>query len=297
MVIVKIFGGLGNQMFQYATARAFANTGDKLYIDDQFYTDNHNATELYASRSYQLGLFKGITAQQASQKQIALFFCKGLYLRLVRSYLKRLIRYFHHPGSRFTSLQQLAATRNVYLDGYFQSEKYFVSVRDTLLREFSFPRLDKSNFFIANKMEAADNSVSVHIRRGDYLLPAISGVHGVLPLSYYRTALGILKNRHQNLSLFIFSDDIDWAQQHLDTFGLNTVFVEGNHGDESWKDMALMSACKHHIIANSSFSWWGAWLSTRGGEVLAPYNWFMPDVDFDINDIIPSHWSVVQYEQ
>ena len=142
----------------------------------------------------------------------------------------------------------------------------------------------------------SSNSVSIHIRRGDYLKsPIIQDVHGIVPIEYYQKAIDILLKKHDNLNLFLFSDDMNYVKDIFNNYS-NLFFVEGNDNKDSWQDMALMSACKHHIIANSSFSWWGAWLSNQEGVTFAPRHFFNPKVDYYINDYIPENWIIIEYD-
>jgi hypothetical protein len=283
-------------MFQYAAGRRLLKNKNLLYLDTQFYADNSTSTDYFAARNYELKLFKKIKALHPGKWRLSLFLGSAFYLKLLRKAFPSFAQYFHHPGTKYIPLDARIKSRHVYIDGYFQSEKYFSSKREAILNEFTFPPLDEENRLIAQKMNSSVNSVSLHIRRGDYLKSNINSVHGTLPLSYYEKALGLLQGRHPDITLFVFSDDMPWVKKNLSTNCVDTLFIENNYGVDSWKDMALMANCKHHIIANSSFSWWGAWLATKGGEVYAPYNWFQPSVEFDINDIIPKSWTVVYYE-
>ena len=143
-------------------------------------------------------------------------------------------------------------------------------------------------------MLKAPNAVSIHLRRGDYLKSEkVLSIHGVLSFSYYQKALHLLELTSNDLELFIFSEDIEWAKTKFK--GYKAHFFDYNRGVNSWKDMALMTYCKHHIIANSSFSWWGAWLSKNSGIIFAPAAWFNPsNVTFNIQDFIPNNWTILE---
>lgn len=296
MIVAKLYGGLGNQMFQYCAARSLAKQKETVFLDTKFYEENASDTDSFVARNYELGIFKNLKSRKASGLRYAIFTGKSFLTKAIRARLKPLFQYLHHPGTSYIPLIHYAKSRHVYLDGYFQSEKYFSDKRDFILSEFKFPPLDEENKLTVMKINSALNAVSVHIRRGDYLIPNINSIHGILSLNYHHQALSILRGRYESLQIFVFSDDIEWAKQNLNTGGLSAHFLDNNHGDDSWKDMALMTHCRHHIIANSSFSWWGAWLSTRGGDVFAPYNWFVSPFEFEINDIVPRHWTVLRYE-
>jgi hypothetical protein len=294
MLLIKLQGGLGNQMFQYAAAKGVSKTNQHIHLDHLFLEKNNIDTGHFTARDYQLQIFKNLKANKATPHQLNLFKSLSLYYKFLRLLFKTTV--IKQTGNEYISLAEPAKSTNLYLDGYFQSEKYFKHKRQQLMEEFEFPSLDTGNEQLKNKIINAPNSVSIHIRRGDYLKsPIIYDIHGVVPLNYYYKALNILESSHPNLSLFIFSDDSNWAQANLNVPDVDTYFVTGNQLRNSWKDMALMRCCKHHIIANSSFSWWGAWLSQNNGDVFAPSNWFnAANVRFNINDFIPDNWHIIQ---
>jgi hypothetical protein len=177
-----------------------------------------------------------------------------------------------------------------YLTGYWQSEKYFSSVEAEIRKDFTFnkPLIDR-NLELSAKM-ATCGSISLHIRRGDYVSDAqTSAILGVCPLDYYRNAVAYVADRVANPQFFVFSDDIEWARENL---GLDhpSEYIDHNRGAESYCDMQLMSKCRHHIIANSSFSWWGAWLNPHADKiVVAPKRWFAGSLDS--TDLVPQTWT------
>lgn len=296
MIVVKLQGGLGNQMFQYAAARNLS-PDSPVYIDHRFLEENHADSAHFTARKYELRLFKNIKAARATAKQIGFFNNNSIYYRLYKRVFKTVVsKQIENEYIDFKKAYGNAV--NIYLDGYFQSEKYFKHLRNQLLKDFEFPALDPDNEHIRKNIGASPNAASIHVRRGDYLKSAeVYKIHGVLEVSYYQQALNFLKAKYPDLTLFVFSDDIDWAMKNLDLNNSQTCYVTGNQSENSWKDMALMSYCKHHIIANSSFSWWGAWLSTGNGEVFAPANWFnTANVKFDIHDYIPANWQIISNE-
>jgi hypothetical protein len=139
--------------------------------------------------------------------------------------------------------------------------------------------------------------VSIHIRRGDYLKTKVLEYHGILPISYYKKAIKQLKNKYPDIHLFIFSDDIEWCKSEFSFLdGISTI-IDNNIKGNTWEDMCLMTHCRHHIIANSSYSWWGAWLSTKSGIKMAPKYWFNPTIaNYDINDFVPDSWQIIDYD-
>lgn len=288
MTITKLQGGLGNQMFQYAVARSRC-TDKKIYLDFSFLQKNNVSTEHFTKRDFELGIFD-IQYKEFSDKQRNICFGNSLKDKIARKLLYGQTATVTQIENEFIEIPD---TQNIYFDGYFQSEKYFKSIRELLLKEFAFPALDEENNEIASQINSSENAVSIHIRRGDYLKPEVLKYHGCTDEDYYMKAVELLKEKHSELSFFIFSDDIGYAQQLFQNLE-NITFVDINFGKDSWKDMCLMSLCNHHIIANSSFSWWGAWLSQEKGSTIAPENWFNKDVaNFDIKNIVPPHWITI----
>ena len=287
IAITNLQGGLGNQMFQYAVARA---TGYKVYFDLQFLKNNSVSVENFTARSFELSIFKNINAKEISAKYFN--FIKSKFYKKV---FRLNFRIINQTENEFVDINTKSS--NLYLNGYFQSEKYFSNYRAKILDDFMFPALDTKNKLIESQIKAQSNSVSIHIRRGDYIKSkAVLAYHGVLPLFYYEVAINKLKEKYNNdIQLYFFSDDINFIKQNFGKYP-NSVIVEGNTNQDSWKDMALMSACKHHIIANSSFSWWGAWLGGLKGITYAPRHFFSPKVNYNIDDYIPSSWTIVDYD-
>jgi hypothetical protein len=298
VVIVKLQGGLGNQMFQYAAATALLKDGEKVGLNLSFLTENNTDKEDFTSRKFELSIFKNIRAYKAINAQVSLFNNTGLYYKVIRRFMRSSLNYVEQQFTEYIPFDQFNKKKHFYLDGYFQSEKYFAANRQQILNDFEFPPLDEVNQATKNKMLALDNAVSLHIRRGDYAkLQVVTEVHGLLPISYYNKAIEILQKQYPDITLFVFSDDIPWVKENLQTGNIPVNHMQQNSAAGSWKDMALMSNCKHHIIANSSFSWWGAWLSTQTGKTFAPEHWFNPKkIKFNITDFVPSHWEILNYE-
>lgn len=177
-----------------------------------------------------------------------------------------------------------------YLSGYWQSEKYFQDFRSLIRKDFSFSsELCGLNLDVASKINST-NSISLHIRRGDYVANQRSfAIHGVCSLEYYHSAMERIQEKVDFPTYFIFSDDLEWARENLKT-KFPSVYVEHNKESQSYNDMRLMSLCKHHIIANSSFSWWGAWLNPSGVKiVISPKRWYA-DKSRTIDNLIPKSW-------
>lgn len=182
-----------------------------------------------------------------------------------------------------------SAPNDCYLMGYWQSEKYFVEAAPQIRRDFTFRQpLEGQNAELAQQM-ASVNAVSLHVRRGDYASnPQTTATHGLCSLEYYRASIQHIAERVHKPHFFVFSDDIAWVRENL-KIDFHHQHVNHNHGAASYNDMRLMSMCKHHIIANSSFSWWGAWLNPSPHKiVLAPSGWFANETN--TQDLIPQSW-------
>jgi hypothetical protein len=289
MIISGIIGGLGNQMFQYAAGRRLARErGVELKLDLAGF-------EKYPLRKYELHHFN-IQAPTASAEEVAALtgrnwgmprraFEKARRMLLRRRHSRICEAYFHFDPSI------LNLPDGVYLEGYWQSEKYFADVADIIRREFTVKTpLAGRNRELADLMASTD-SVSLHIRRGDYVTdPKAVREYEACGLDYYLRCLDRLTQAVRAPHCFIFSDDIPWVRENLKV-PCPTTLVDHGGPDTAHEDLRLMSLCKHHVIANSSFSWWGAWLgSAKDGMVLGPKQWFRPEMHRNTDDLFPSHW-------
>ena len=177
------------------------------------------------------------------------------------------------------------------MSGYWQSPKYFNSIETLIRKEFTFQKpLDSKNLEILNLIKNTI-SVSIHIRRTDFQIINSNDIHGFCSLEYYDEAINYIHTNVLMSKFFIFSDDINWAKENLKV-PMNSYFVSGNTGEKSYIDMQLMSNCNHNIIANSSFSWWGAWLNSNPKKiVIAPKKWFSDEkMNAQTDDLIPAEW-------
>jgi len=282
-------GGLGNQMFQYAAGRCLAHLHKTELKLDLSYL-NKDPQNNYTKREYKLDVFN-INAQIAVENDLKSFsplergkVTRTLMRKLPILYSKLIV---NESGHAFMK-EFYSYPKNVYLNGFWQSENYFEPVKDILLKEFSLKgKLDSANQLIAQKI-IDSNSVSLHIRRGDYVSDkATNAFHGVCSLDYYQRAIKHIQNTVSGINIFVFSDDVTWAKANLKTDASITFIDFNNHGEI---DMYLMSLCKHNIIANSSFSWWAAWLNQNPGKmVIAPMQWFA-DINAVSPDIYPQNW-------
>ena len=283
IVIVKLMGGLGNQMFQYAAARAL--TSGKIYFDYSFLNNNNISSEGFTARKFELQIFSKLKTKKLNSyaKRLLLTTNKkyDLFKLLLPSRLKKINCITDENLAENLNKKRLNGV--LYLDGYFQNPVFFDRLRKSICSEFSFPKLDVKYQEVLNALENS-NSVAIHIRRGDYLKSKINEHHGILPITYYQDAIGYLSDKLTNPYYFVFSDDPTWCAENL-LFLDNKYIVSDDH--QAWVDMYLMSQCKHHIIANSSFSWWGAWLNKNPDKiVIAPKRWVMETE----TNIIPEEW-------
>jgi len=289
MLVIKLKGGLGNQLFQYAFGRALSISTQKPLLLDIGYFRSAQTGETprnYCLHHYPLDARIGMpwllkTAFRSAKKLSKL---PGIESRVtVRSVREASFRYQEPELPRGYGIW--------YYDGYWQAPSYFEDIRPTLLRELqpSAPARG-SNARMLERIDQCD-AISVHVRRGDYVSNTVANAfHGLCDPHYYHTAMRRMAESVANPVFYIFSDDIPWARANIKT-DYPMVFVEHNDDAAAFEDIRLMSACRHHIIANSSFSWWGAWLNGRADKkVIAPRRWFC-DSTMSCADLIPTAWS------
>jgi len=290
MIIVKLIGGLGNQMFQYAMARRIAYVHNvPLKLDITGFNDYKCDTP----RTYELKHLN-IIEDFASKTEIDKFKTKKGFAGLILRCKEKLSPYYKRAYIREKSLRfdpnMLQISKNAYLEGYWTTEKYFDDICDLIRREFTVKhKADSINEQLAQTIRGCE-AVSLHIRRGDYVSnPQANQFHGLCPLEYYYKGIEILGTKIENPHFFVFSDDPKWAKENLNIeFPVN--FVTHNGAEKNYEDLRLMCFCKHNIIANSTFSWWGAWLNKNPGKiVIAPKKWFNNE-DIDTRDVIPESW-------
>jgi hypothetical protein len=288
---LQLVGGLGNQMFQYAHGKFLAQQhGMDLALD---FVCEQGCTV----RQFELHRLK-ISASLANPAATECFKTSpGTWQRAARSLTPK---YFHpskwhpqivrereFPVHRFS----INPVRDAYLIGYWQSEQYFMHLADVLRNEFQPAQpAPETVLKMLSTIDGCD-AISIHIRRGDYVsLKTANEFHGVLGLSYYREAVRIIKGTFRNARYFVFSDDVAWVQHNLDIGVDFTIVGAGNTNSPEW-DLALMAACRGHVIANSSFSWWGAWLNPTAEKiVIAPCRWFASRNAPDTRDLLPASW-------
>ena len=280
---IKLSGGLGNQMFQFATGYAVAKKNKvRLSLDLKYINKRQlfngfeleNVFNIYSKISF---LNKQLNYKSFNFSVILNIFEKSFYN-------------FNEPHYHY-SKKILDLPKHSFLDGYWQSELYFKDYANEIREIYSFsPNLNKENNLIINDINN-NNSISIHVRRGDFLLKQNNN-HDTNLKEYYLKAINDSSKFFKNPKFFIFTDDPSWVSEN---FILNHSYnvVDINHGSKSFLDMYLMSLCQINIIANSSFSWWGAWLNNNKDKIIyAPKNWFN-DKLICTDDLFPKSWIVI----
>lgn len=279
MIIINITGGLGNQMFQYAIAKSMSVKNNNIFkLDTSFYPKQ-------TLRKYELDLFS--TEQNiASQQDINRLKGKEGFLYKIKNRLKlknkkpltykadSLLTNSAKNTNEIFEKNIFELSGDIYLDGYWQSEEYFKDIREEIIKDFT-PKNGISKY--AKKYLSGiekSNSISLHVRRGDYIDNTMFKGSGLTltEIPYYIDAVEYINNQVENPKYFIFSDDIHWCKENFD-FLEDKIFVDDTKS--AIDDMMLMSRCKHNVIANSTFSWWGAWLNQNENKiVIAPKIWY-----------------------
>jgi hypothetical protein len=289
MIITNIFGGLGNQMFQYAIAKSIAVKNKDVFKLDitlfEIYLKSHGYD--YGFRLDQFNIEENIATIYEIKN------LKG-YDGFFRKIANKLHLNIDRPKSYFFEEKNMLALfddnvfnyNNIYLHGYWQNELYFLDIRDEILNDFSLKKpISKEAKKYMLDINTSE-SVSIHIRRADYVSDEKTNkIHGFIGMDYYKHAIKFINESINSPMYYIFSDDIDWCKENLD-FLEGKIFVDDTINPTD--DLELMKNCKHNIIANSSFSWWGAWLNENVSKVvIAPKIWLVSSPNFHI---APKSW-------
>lgn len=279
MIIVKLISGLGNQLFQYCIGRQLSLArGTELKLDISFF----KGQSLRSFRLHHYNIQAEIATEKEVEKFTGIYANTGLYAKVFRKVEKlvpkRNRRLFKEQEWWVYEPELLKASRNIYLDGYWQHYKYFENINPSILSELtvSEPYTPHENELLSAIQE--NNSVSLHIRRGDYITdPDTYNFMGIMPVEYYDEAIKHMRENVQRPAFFIFSDDLQWAKDNIRVDAPLT-FVHLDNGKKDYRELDLMSKCRHNIIANSSFSWWGAFLNRYPDKiVIAPRKWIVPE--------------------
>jgi hypothetical protein len=293
MIVSHILGGLGNQMFQYASARAVAYKHNQILLLD---LKDFNDYPLH--NGFELGRIFNVEHQKATTKDISKVLWMANSRNLKRVFKHKLLKYIkpkrfivEYTSNYCKELNN--AEDNIYLYGYWQNERYFKPIEHLVRKDFNFKLpLSGLNLELAKSIKA-NSSISVHVRRGDYLSDKkTAALLNVCTKEYYFKAINLIAMKVKSPTFYVFSDDIEWVKQNI-PIQHPCVYVNHNHGVESYIDMQLMSLCKHNIIANSSFSWWGAWLNNNPEKIVyAPKIWFLNSRYSEMN-IVPDSWNTL----
>lgn len=284
-ITTYLCGGLGNQMFQYAAGRALAlRCKSELLLNVAWYAQQADATP----RRFCLDVFPGVCGRQVAD---AWHEAGGLWPRLMRRIsfaMPFAIRgYIPEPSFNYwPGIERVQAPAQ--LSGFWQTARYFEHAAQQIRADFTFPILPREvELGLRSKIVAAQHSISVHVRMGDYIGNSNTVMHNVITPQYYVQALQYFYKNYGTCSLFLFSDEPEKAASFFDLQGHELTIVDTKLG--AHHDMHLMSLCRHHIIANSSFSWWGAWLGGGDGVTVAPARWFSSS-KANTADVCPSSW-------
>lgn len=292
MIIVRIMGGIGNQMFQYALARSLQEKGNRVYLDKKRPYRNYEEEQKYIDRECKLQYFsitlKPILIERMKQWD---FLRNQTAWDKVRLYLSEKGRWpfrFVREGDNFGIFKEeyLHFKEECYFLGTFQREEYFSDIRPILLKEFQPKKPVRLSSHIKHLLETR-NTVSVHIRRGDYTSHV--NQFGLCSKKYYKTAMEYMKKKVKDPVFLFFSDDLEWVREEITIEEKEEAcYINEDRRLQDYEELLLMSYCSHNIIANSSFSWWGAYLNTNENKIVtAPKIWFRENPSYGI---IPKEW-------
>lgn len=276
MIIVKLMGGMGNQMFQYAFGRNLSIKYNVPLKIDLSFLKNRNMGHNFVYRDYDLDIFH-------VHSDFEIGYINNLYTANEP--------HFHYSQNFINAIENtLKSGNSILLDGYWQSYLYFKEYEEIIREDFKF----RDNVELTNNNEIdqmvkkikESNSVLINVRRTDYLN---TNFHGVMGMDYINNARTIIESKVDNPHYFIFSDDVDWCRENM-KFDNMTIVDHSYKGEKFGYYLQLMSKCKHFIIPNSSFAWWAAWMNTDDSKiVISPKQWFT-DNNINTNDLIPSNW-------
>jgi hypothetical protein len=288
MITIRLKGGLGNQMFQYAFGRAMAEKlGTGLYLDCSLLLDRARGDQIY--RNYDLGIFQVRTDFTFNPKLLSKIFAfkYSVVGQLLRKWVAHDQAYVKE--THFHVVHELIDNPidNALYDGWWQSPRYFENVSDRIRNDFQLknPVLSKSAALLHEI--SSINSVCLNVRRTDFIKnPTLNTTN----LEYFKTAVKEMTDLTQEPKFFIFSDDIAWCEQNLRLDAPMQIVTHDHKGDRFGNYFKLMMSCKNYIIPNSTFAWWAVWLNgTEGKIVIAPKIWFN-DQNIDSSDLVPQHW-------
>lgn len=303
MIIVRLKGGMGNQLFQYALGRALSvkyNVPLRFNIEAYEDTSPRPFRSVYSGtftqRTYDLDLFTvvGEVAKKHDIPFLHRMYGKGPFFLILDAVRRRILKYVFKQKAQELFYSEynpayLSLGPHAYLDGFYQSPKYFEHIADTIRQDLSFKNTPAAHIVKLSETIKQQNSVCMHIRRTDFIGNA---AYECVSEEYYKNALEYIASKTKIDAVYVFSDDIEWCKQNIST-PYATIFVEGDTaGERNEGHFYLMRSCKHFIIPNSSFSWWAAWLPDHKDKiVVAPNYWF---TGTNIYDVIPKEWKILK---
>lgn len=284
MIIVKLVSGLGNQMFQYVFGRQLAIANNvPLKLDTSFY-DNQNL------RDYKLGYYK-IASQIAGKADIDHVLKTHHPVAKIQRYFSGYNKYYYQQKTPWSFDSHLTDKKKsgIYLDGYWQNRRYYTNINNSLLNEVTLAEAEVSEYGSYPIIQQDEQSVSIHIRRGDYITDSEANkLMGVLPLAYYHQAVAYIRKHVSDPRFYVFSDDLNWAADNL-KLEAPVMLMDVANGEKDYIELHMMSKCRHNIIANSTFSWWAAFTNRNPGKiVIGPKNWVtVPGINAEIDLLFP----------
>lgn len=316
MIVTRIIMGLGNQMFQYAAARALSlEKNSPLKVDIRSYDG-------YSRREYELEKFFELQTEKATASEADSFYfphpVKKTWNKIfpknkIREYTlpydergtKRFLLMSYDkifpPYKRSTYIEPhyhydenfFSTASNVYLQGFWMSWRYFNKYEATIRKDFTFRQNMVAHLQIFAAKLQNEKSVSLHIRRTDFAAPEMLQLKGLLPSSYYAKAIQLLQSKIPDAVFYVFSDDLNWVKENIHVENAPLNFIDGSLSSSAFDDFYLLSQCKHNIIANSTFSWWAAYLNSNPDKiVVAPKKWYVhPSIN--CKDVFPPSWIVM----
>lgn len=287
-------------MFCAAFVQALKHAGQEVFVDTSLYDKGTMRSDVdFCHNGLEIERLFGIKFAEADKADVCRLStsAEGLLNRIRRKYFTKKMHYID-TVFRYTP-EVLSDKSDRYLEGFWQTEKYFLPIEKDIrtLFRFQIPLSEKSAAVqkALQAQQPASLSASVHVRRGDFL--HVKSFQ-VCTETYYNNAISYAIKNHSVSAFYVFSDDMDWCRKNLDFCGIKTIFVDWNIGADSWQDMALMGLCRCNIIANSSFSWWAAWLNDNPDKkIIAPSIWNLREKGYkdfyyryDFSDIVPKSW-------
>lgn len=302
VIIMRLREGLGNQLFQYALGKQLSIIHKRpLKLDISHFTqtdpDPRKGIRIYCLKHFNI---QAHIAEPEDTAPFQKYLKNNLYGKVWRRAI-RLGKYYKRscisePQKKFwvfdPNLLTGSLKTNVYLVGYWQTEKYFTSIENIIRNDFIFKDApDEVNKKMLAEIDSS-SSVCIHVRHGDNATPKASQ-HGVLPLSYYYKAIEDLLKTVESPHFYVFSDDPEWAKGNLH-LEFPSTFVSHNGDEKNYEDLRLMSHCRHHIIGNSTFSWWGAWLGKKPGQLVYAPNRYYININIPVYDFYPASWKLIE---